>query len=244
MARQLLLQFQAAHQGHAHVEQQATRCMAIIALQEVARRFERRHLPAGRIEQIGQRAAHGGVVVDDKDDRIAFIHGVSSCISLFASIPLSSGRRNQTVKPGASALACADRLPPNDSMMLLLSDIPRPRPSALVVKKGSNKRAICAACRPQPASRTATVQAPFSRCSSTPMGCPGLSFSSCASSAFLSKLSSTCCTCCGSTSTCASGLVLSWRQSIRACGWAARNSATACSTASARAKGVLRSEEH
>ena len=76
MARQLLLQFQPAHQGHAHVEQQAAGRMACIAVQEIATQSERAGAIIRHIRAMAQkRPAHS--------TPFALADAVEQAVSLF-----------------------------------------------------------------------------------------------------------------------------------------------------------------
>ena len=66
-AVELLVQFEAAHFRHAHVEHQAAAHVAPIGLQEGFRRVETGHLVAFAFQQPGHRIAHRFVVIDDMD---------------------------------------------------------------------------------------------------------------------------------------------------------------------------------
>ncbi len=77
---ELLLQLQAAHFRHAHVQHQAARLSGVVVLQEFAGRSQcRGHQPDG-LQQQAQRAPDSLVIVNDEDHRRSLFHIGSSLI--------------------------------------------------------------------------------------------------------------------------------------------------------------------
>ena len=60
------LNFKPVHAWHGHVQQQAARAVGLKGRQESGAVGMGFHLQVGRLQQLGQRIAHRGVVVDDK----------------------------------------------------------------------------------------------------------------------------------------------------------------------------------
>ena len=66
---ELLLQLEAAHSRHAHVECQTTRLLRVIASQELLRGGEHSRSQANRFDEQPQRVSHCGVVIHDEYGR-------------------------------------------------------------------------------------------------------------------------------------------------------------------------------
>jgi hypothetical protein len=64
-----MLEVQPAQTRHANIEDKAARVLVVGApvLKKITCRGERLHRIARRLNQPGERPAHGGVVIDDKD---------------------------------------------------------------------------------------------------------------------------------------------------------------------------------
>src|SRR5438874_8214259 len=66
---ELLLQLEAAHSRHAHVECQTTRLLRVIASQELLSGGEHSRSQANRFDEQPQRVSHCGVIIHDEYGR-------------------------------------------------------------------------------------------------------------------------------------------------------------------------------
>jgi hypothetical protein len=69
--RQALLQFHAAHAGHAHVEHQAAGLRGIVAVEKRLGRGEGLHLQPNGLDQPAQAAGNRLIIVNYEDCRLA-----------------------------------------------------------------------------------------------------------------------------------------------------------------------------
>lgn len=74
---QALLQLEAAHPGHAHIEHDAARARAVVACEEIVGGSVQHRIEPVGLEQQAQRAADRVVVVDHEDRGVAVFHDSS-----------------------------------------------------------------------------------------------------------------------------------------------------------------------
>src|SRR5581483_9314130 len=106
--RQFLLEIEPGHARHGDVEDQTSGLADAIGREELFRRRERLGCKAELPQQVGQRLAHGLVVVDDRDEGAVDHHGLpmTSAVTLCGA----RGITNEKVAPGPS-FAAAHRRP-------------------------------------------------------------------------------------------------------------------------------------
>ena len=124
---ELLLQFQAAHAGHADVEHQAAGLRGLIGGEKFLRRRVLGAFEPHGLEQRAHGVAHAGVVVHHHDEGILLHVRASS----------ATGSRTKKTAPCGSA-GRVPIVPPCDCTMVRLMARPSPVPDPLVVQNGSN----------------------------------------------------------------------------------------------------------
>ena len=129
-ADQLALQVKPTQAGHAYVQDQARRTVAIAATQKFLGRREALDRQAYGCNQAGERLADGNVVVNNEYNLFCQLHCASA---------LAVGNLSWNVAPGP-LLRVAHSRPPCVSTMERLIANPIPIPLGLVVKKGSKTR--------------------------------------------------------------------------------------------------------
>lgn len=101
---QLLLQFDSAHSGQAHIEYQARRVIAIVTGEKFFNRGKCSGRKAGRLHYASQRLSKGFVIIDDGDDA-----SVGSSLVHFGSPNLrrcSICRQYETINRLSRKLSC------------------------------------------------------------------------------------------------------------------------------------------
>src|SRR5262249_5407289 len=125
---QLLLEVEAALARQSNIHHQAAGTRRPWPVEELLRGIEQLDLQADGTQEVVQRSAYGGMIVDDKDDGRGFAHW---------SFLRAGGSVNRNTAP-CGELGEAQSRPPCASTMERQIDRPIPIPSVFVVKMGSN----------------------------------------------------------------------------------------------------------
>src|SRR5262249_42904427 len=183
---QFLLQLEPAEIREVNVKHQTVSILQAIVTQALCGGSKRLHMQASSAGQPRQGDTNGHIVVNDE-------HLPRTCVHI--SSVATAGTTKRTVVP-KSGFAVAQSRPPHASTIPRQIARPMPIPSRFVVKNGSKIRARCWGSIPAPESVTATSTCcPSLHCAL--MGTlRGRSFvPAIYSTAFVMRLTSTCCNC-------------------------------------------------